>query len=213
MMSTTVTELRERVNDCEVEAKRFEQLAEERHREARRLRVQIAKLEAEAPVEAPRPLRVRLRELAMSQATFTEEEAIARLEAPAAQLHAMLEDCLEAGSLARIRRGRSWVYAWLAPDADNSARPRQAAPETVVALAERRSGGAVAGTGARKLSPRRHINELVALAEKQGATAEKQGDGHIRITKDGKSMGMASTPRSSSTDKIKKELRDLGIAV
>lgn len=214
MSTTEVRGLRGRIDEAEAEAKRHEEQAEALHREARRLRVQAAKLEAQAQAEAALPpLRSRLRDFAMQADTFTEDEATTRLNAAPVEVRSLLEELAAAGTLARIRRGRQWVYAWLAPDGDCSPRPRQAAPETVVAMGERRRG-TVAGVGrGKKLSSRRHVQDLVDVAEKQGATAEKQGDGHIRITKDGKSTTMASTPRSSSTDKIKKDLRELGIAV
>jgi hypothetical protein len=41
----------------------------------------------------------------------------------------------------------------------------------------------------------------------------KQGNGHIKMVKDGERVAMSATPRASGMSKTKKELRDLGIAV
>jgi hypothetical protein len=111
----------------------------------------------------PPPLEVRLRTFAMNADTFTEDEAAQALDVPKAKLHRLLSGYVEESRVARTRRGREWVYAWLAPDADSSARPRHATPENVTAIAEHHRG-AVAGTGRSKLSGRKDVDRLARPA-------------------------------------------------
>lgn len=159
-------------------------------------------------------VKVSFRNLARTLETFTMDDMVGHLNAPRSKVQSVIDDYLQSGQLARSKRGRQWIYAWLAPDADCSARPRRETPERLASLDARRVGGAVAGSGRTKMSGRKDVDRIARAAAKQGATVEKLGNDHIRMTKDGKSVKMASTPRGSGMGRTKKELLDeLGIAV
>lgn len=205
--------LRRRIEECEAESKRLKELAEDREREARALRVRAAKEEHQREITPPPPpLGVRIRNYAMGTDTFTEDEIAADLGVSKVKLHGLLAGLVDDGLLARSQRGRLSIYALLAPDPDRAARPRHETPENLVAFEERKRG-AVAGSGRAKLSGRKDVDRLARAARKAGATVTKQGNGHIKMVKDGEKVTMSSTPRASGMSKTKKELNDLGIAV
>lgn len=205
--------LRAQITECDAESRRFAELAECKSREARALRVRLAREQHQLDITPPPPpLEVRLRQYAMGVPTFTEDEAAEELGAAKAKLHRQLATWLDEGRVACTRRGRQTIYAWLAPDADGTARPRHAAPENVTQFVER--GGTVAGSGRVKMSGRKDVDQIARAAAKGGATVTKLGNGHIEMTKDGKRVRMSSTPRASGMSKTKKDLQDqLGIAV
>lgn len=209
-----LAELRQRIVGCEDESKRLRELAELKEREARGLRVRLAKEQHQIDITPPPPpLTVRIRDFAMKTDTFTEDELADALGVPKAKLHRQLAEYVDSGVLACSRRGRSSIYALLAPDADNSARPRHETPENLVTFAERKRG-AVAGSGRKKMSGRKDVDRLARAAAKSGATVKKLGSGHIEmVSESGERVKMSSTPRGSGMNKTKKDLRDIGIAV
>lgn len=198
-------------------AAQAEQLAEqarEKRREAGEVRVTLERHRNAVELARRSQADVSFRNIARTVDTFTIDDMMGHLNLGRSRVQALIDKALEAGQLARSKHGRAYIYAWLAPDTHSAPRPRRETPEALASLDGRRRGVAVAGSGRSKLSGRKDVDRIARAAAKAGATVEKMGNDHIRVSKDGNTITMASSPRGSGMGRTKKELQDeLGIAV
>lgn len=135
-----------------------------------------------------------------------------------ATLRRWLRRLQERGLFEAERVGTTWVYAYVSgdPASNPTHRPRHESPEAEarrLAGPERARGDAVMGTGAMKLG-RKEMDDLMREVRAHGVTVKKTHGGHLAwLCPSGATVRTASTPSSSSTDKIRKELRDAGVPV
>lgn len=118
------------------------------------------------------------------------------------------------GIFASERVGTAKVYAYVPMVNGPTNRPRQEAPEVQarrLAGPERRRGDVVVGTGAIKLG-RKELDDLMREVRAHGVTVRKTPGGHLAwLCPSGKTVRTSATPASSSTAKIRKELREAGV--
>jgi hypothetical protein len=218
MMGTTMTapatveQLRERVREYEAQAKELREQADRLEARARKTRVEAARLENGRPLPAPTTptSEIKLRDFAMNNDVFSEAVAIDHLGMPKAKFRTLADRLVAEGKLAAIGAVSNRSYAWIRPDHDASAPAKRAFPEAASALPPRRRGDSVTGTGKRKKATGdRNVRQLTGQLEKQGATVEKMGNGHLRIrNEDGDVITMSATPRKGGLSKTKSQARN-----
>lgn len=194
------------------EADELAALARAKRVEASEMRIQIERHKNALDLAQRTRPDVAFRRFAQSVSTFGIDDVMEHLNTTRTRAQGLIDAAMEAGALARSKHGKKYIYAFLAPEADSSARPRHRTPESELA-GRQTSGTAVAGSGRSRMSGRKDVDRLARAARKGGAEVTKAGNGHIKMVKDGEIVRMASTPRGSGMGKTKKELGELGIAV
>lgn len=121
-------------------------------------------------------------------------------------LMVMLDELVAQGIITEYGDGGG-MYTYMKPRSGNI-------PRTLDELGVKgRRNGAVAGTGRRsKLSSDKEVQQILAMAEAQGAQTKKQGNGHIIVKYKGGVRILAATPGDSNRSNREK-LKDLGINV
>lgn len=204
----TIDELRDRLRSCEVDATRLRAQLDEREREARGLRVTIAKRENGTTVQTPPAPEVLLRDYAMKTDVFNEQEAIEHTGLTKGRLRPLIERLIGEGKMLRIGTGPKARCAWVKPDSDASAPERRAFADAAPALPRRR-GDSVAGTGkGKKVTGNRNVRALTRSLEQQGAQVTKMGNGHIQIRTEADVITMSATPRSQGLSRTKSQARN-----
>jgi hypothetical protein len=151
-----------------------------------------------------------VRDVAVKLGTFTLVDLQRELpDLSEATLRRWVRKLQDKGAFVSERVGAAKVYGYVPAEGGPTHRPRQA-PEWI---APRERGGTVAGTGTTKVG-HKELDALVREARAHGVKVEKGKGGHLAwVCPSGAVVYSGSTPSSSSTDKMRKRLRDAGVPV